>query len=130
MQLLTALMKDVIACRIPAVVKSRACDQVDLVEELGAEVHDARGCLAIPGLVDLHVHITGGGGEVFISRCVVCSCCPLRRQGRHPGRRRASAAPFWTPASPPWGACAAQTAIHAGRSAQPAIFTCCCPPPF
>ena len=44
------------------------------MEELGAEVHDARGCLAIPGLVDLHVHITGGGGEVYISRTVVRSC--------------------------------------------------------
>ena len=33
------------------------------MEVLGADVHNATGCLAIPGLVDMHVHITGGGGE-------------------------------------------------------------------
>ncbi len=27
------------------------------------DVYDARGCIVAPGLIDMHVHITGGGGE-------------------------------------------------------------------
>eukprot|EP00873_Tetraselmis_striata_P003285 jgi/Tetstr1/423549/TSEL_014222.t1 len=34
------------------------------VWELGGEVLDARGLLMLPGLVDLHSHIAGGGGEL------------------------------------------------------------------
>ncbi len=37
--------------------------QVELAEQLGADVTDASACFVIPGLVDMHVHITGGGGE-------------------------------------------------------------------
>ena len=37
--------------------------QVELAEQLGAEAMDASGCMVMPGLVDMHVHITGGGGE-------------------------------------------------------------------
>lgn len=37
--------------------------QADLAERLGAEIIDAHKCLIIPGLVDIHVHLIGGGGE-------------------------------------------------------------------
>lgn len=35
----------------------------DLPRDLGCEVIDAGGARVIPGLVDSHVHLTGGGGE-------------------------------------------------------------------
>lgn len=35
----------------------------DLPRSLGATAHDCGGQRVIPGLVDLHVHLTGGGGE-------------------------------------------------------------------
>jgi beta-aspartyl-dipeptidase (metallo-type) len=38
-------------------------DLVELPAALGAEVIDLAGQRVIPGLVDCHVHITGGGGE-------------------------------------------------------------------
>lgn len=38
-------------------------DRPDLPPALGAEVVDLEGRRVIPGLVDLHVHLTGGGGE-------------------------------------------------------------------
>ena len=39
-------------------------DKIDLPESLpGLEIVDARGLTAVPGFVDNHVHITGGGGE-------------------------------------------------------------------
>lgn len=34
-----------------------------LPAELGAEIHDCSGQQIIPGLIDAHVHVTGGGGE-------------------------------------------------------------------
>ena len=34
-----------------------------MAEHLGAQILDANDCLVIPGLVDMHVHVTGGGGE-------------------------------------------------------------------
>ena len=37
--------------------------QVELAEHLGAQVLDASACFVMPGLVDMHVHVTGGGGE-------------------------------------------------------------------
>ncbi len=41
----------------------RVKDRISPPEELEVEVIDASGKIVIPGLVDLHVHITGGGGE-------------------------------------------------------------------
>ena len=38
-------------------------ERLDLPSALGATVHDCAGARVIPGLVDLHVHLTGGGGE-------------------------------------------------------------------
>lgn len=38
-------------------------ERPDLPAGLGVEVHDLEGRRVIPGLVDVHVHITGGGGE-------------------------------------------------------------------
>lgn len=38
-------------------------DRPELPASLGAEVHDLEGRRLIPGLVDAHVHLTGGGGE-------------------------------------------------------------------
>jgi beta-aspartyl-dipeptidase (metallo-type) len=38
-------------------------DPLDLPASLGAEVHDLEGRCLVPGLVDAHVHLTGGGGE-------------------------------------------------------------------
>lgn len=35
----------------------------ELPAALGVEVHDLEGRRVIPGLIDLHVHLTGGGGE-------------------------------------------------------------------
>jgi len=37
--------------------------QIDLTGDFGARVISARGKLGLPGLVDLHVHLLGGGGE-------------------------------------------------------------------
>lgn len=38
-------------------------ERPELPAALGVEVHDLEGRRVIPGLVDLHVHVTGGGGE-------------------------------------------------------------------
>lgn len=38
-------------------------DRIDPDSAWDAEVIDCRGCLVCPGLIDQHVHITGGGGE-------------------------------------------------------------------
>lgn len=35
----------------------------DLIEYDGADVIEATGMIAIPGIIDQHVHVTGGGGE-------------------------------------------------------------------
>ena len=38
-------------------------DRIGSMPMLQAEVTDCGGMIAMPGLVDQHVHITGGGGE-------------------------------------------------------------------
>src|SRR5918997_5975424 len=38
-------------------------DEPTLPSALGVQVHDLEGQRVIPGLVDCHVHLTGGGGE-------------------------------------------------------------------
>eukprot|EP00899_Mesostigma_viride_P019257 jgi/Mesvir1/27332/Mv07148-RA.1 len=40
-----------------------------LIAAVGGSVIDGQGCIAAPGIVDIHVHLTGGGGEMgFHSR--------------------------------------------------------------
>lgn len=41
----------------------KVSDAIDLPRDLGAKVISARGKIVTPGLVDLHVHLLGGGGE-------------------------------------------------------------------
>ena len=41
----------------------RIADRIDAPEGLEVEVVEADGKLITPGFIDLHVHITGGGGE-------------------------------------------------------------------
>mgnify|MGYP001161529381 FL=1 len=38
-------------------------DRIDIWQQLRPEVVDCSGMVAMPGLIDQHVHITGGGGE-------------------------------------------------------------------
>jgi beta-aspartyl-dipeptidase (metallo-type) len=38
-------------------------DHIDLPQSLPVKVIDAKGLFLVPGLIDAHVHITGGGGE-------------------------------------------------------------------
>jgi beta-aspartyl-dipeptidase (metallo-type) len=38
-------------------------DRIDLPESKSVKVIDAKGLKIVPGLIDAHVHITGGGGE-------------------------------------------------------------------
>ncbi|HVI01818.1 MAG TPA: beta-aspartyl-peptidase [Enhygromyxa sp.] len=53
-----------------------------LPASLGAEEHDCAGKRVIPGLIDAHVHTTGGGGEGgFTSRVPPLSLTELSRAG-------------------------------------------------
>lgn len=38
-------------------------EQIKVLEPLCQVVYDVNGCVLVPGFVDVHVHITGGGGE-------------------------------------------------------------------
>ncbi|HPP36636.1 MAG TPA: hypothetical protein PK767_10405 [Clostridiales bacterium] len=38
-------------------------DKIDIAQPLRPDVVDCSGMAAVPGLIDQHVHITGGGGE-------------------------------------------------------------------
>jgi beta-aspartyl-dipeptidase (metallo-type) len=41
----------------------RVAEKIDLPADFKVKRVSARGCIVIPGLVDLHVHLLGGGGE-------------------------------------------------------------------
>jgi len=38
-------------------------ENVEVPRSLGASVIDASGCMVVPGFIDPHVHVLGGGGE-------------------------------------------------------------------
>ena len=42
---------------------ARIAERVDVSKELNVEIVDASGKLIVPGFIDLHVHLIGGGGE-------------------------------------------------------------------
>ncbi len=50
-------VQDILICGNKIVKLSPNIDYID------AYVYDKKGCIAIPGIIDQHVHITGGGGE-------------------------------------------------------------------
>lgn len=53
-----------------------------LPAKLGVDEHDCAGKVVIPGLIDAHVHVTGGGGEGgFTSRVPPLSLTDLSRAG-------------------------------------------------
>lgn len=52
--------KDILICNDRIV---KIDDSIDFPSSLGAEVLDGHGLKAVPGFVDQHVHISGGGGE-------------------------------------------------------------------
>ena len=57
-------------------------DVTAAAESLGAEIRDLEGMKVIPGLVDQHVHVTGGGGEAgFSSRIRPLTAEELRACG-------------------------------------------------
>lgn len=41
----------------------KIADEIRLPQELGAETIDGTGKILIPGMIDSHVHVLGGGGE-------------------------------------------------------------------
>ena len=46
------------------------------------QTRDLKGAMVIPGLIDLHVHVTGGGGEAgFSSRVPECRISELVQSG-------------------------------------------------
>lgn len=96
-----SLVKDAAAVYTPSrerghdILVSEAFVDVGFEDEADAEalirrlsgaagIIDATGCLAVPGLVDMHVHVCGGGGEAGVPvpmhiRCVLpcLSLCGL-----------------------------------------------------
>jgi len=42
---------------------ARIADEIELPEDFDIRLFDASGLLVVPGFIDLHVHLIGGGGE-------------------------------------------------------------------
>jgi len=42
---------------------ARVAERIDVPKELNVEIFNASGKLIVPGFIDLHVHLIGGGGE-------------------------------------------------------------------
>jgi N-acetylglucosamine-6-phosphate deacetylase len=43
--------------------------QASAARAINSEVLDTKGCLVMPGFVNMHVHITGGAGEAGAAVC-------------------------------------------------------------
>ncbi|CAL8470415.1 g9957 [Coccomyxa elongata] len=57
-------------------------EQSERIEPLASQVIDAAGCVIVPGLVDVHVHLIGGGGEAGpASRTPECQLSNLLNAG-------------------------------------------------
>lgn len=60
----------------------RIADRIELSEVLGAEVIEGEGLLLLPGFIDSHVHVLGGGGEGgFANRTPEATLSGLTRYG-------------------------------------------------
>lgn len=60
----------------------KIADSIELPESLGAEVIDGTGRLLLPGFIDSHVHVLGGGGEGgFANRTPEAALSGLTRYG-------------------------------------------------
>lgn len=56
--------------------------QSERIGPLASQVIDATGCIVVPGLVDVHVHLIGGGGEAGpASRTPECQLSDLLNAG-------------------------------------------------
>lgn len=60
----------------------KIADEINLPEALGAEIIDGSGKLLLPGFIDSHVHVLGGGGEGgFANRTPEATLSGLTRHG-------------------------------------------------
>lgn len=60
----------------------RIADRIELSEVLGAEIIEGEGLLLLPGFIDSHVHVLGGGGEGgFANRTPEATLSGLTRYG-------------------------------------------------
>ncbi len=60
----------------------KIADSIELPQTLGAEVIDGTGMLLLPGFIDSHVHVLGGGGEGgFANRTPEAALSGLTRYG-------------------------------------------------
>ena len=56
--------------------------QADRIESVVCHTFEAGGCIIVPGLVDIHVHLIGGGGEAGpASRTPECQLSDLLNAG-------------------------------------------------
>lgn len=57
-------------------------DHIEISESLGAEIIDGSGLILLPGFIDSHVHVLGGGGEGgFANRTPEATLSGLTRHG-------------------------------------------------
>ena len=54
-------MRDILICGNKITRMAETIEGYDMLPDV--DVYDARGMIVAPGLIDLHVHVTGGGGE-------------------------------------------------------------------
>ena len=54
-------LRDILICGNKITRMAETIEGYDMLPDV--DVYDARGMIVAPGLIDLHVHVTGGGGE-------------------------------------------------------------------